>query len=290
MKLPPRRFAALLVVSAAMAAACGPGPTPTPTGSPSATAAPGTAAIPGPPFEPRANTSPAPSAAEVAAMKDIVPAGAPTATLGDTTFAAATPAADQVQAKGFEGVASYGHGAGWRGIDLKYAYTNNGGVHPDKNCGQAAAATLLTYYNVYPKPAVNDAYRVRALEYAYPQDVAFGLLGSSWQLMQKMVSREGLRNVGFSYGETAMKNAVAAGHPVIVMMDVGAAGWNAWGLHWTVVYAYDNNFVYLTNWKFDKWGASAGQDVEPWSWFRAGRDTYLTRGGGFANWNLVAYN
>jgi hypothetical protein len=61
-------------------------------------------------------------------------------------------------------------------------------------------------------------------------------------------------NYQWSEGEDELKRWVDAGHLAVVMLDVGAThgeGFNPVGAHWTVIYAYDQDGVYLSNWPRD---------------------------------------
>ncbi len=70
---------------------------------------------------------------------------------------------------------------------------------------------------------------------------------------------------------TALHNALNSG-PVIVCLDVGAAGWGKPGLHWVSVFGRTSKHYYLTQWQ-----GGGGNRVSR-EHFLAGWQTWLTTG------------
>jgi hypothetical protein len=130
-----------------------------------------------------------------------------------------------------------------------FEYVNQDGNYPINCCGQAAMATLLTRKGLMKTASAST--NVKTLEAAYPPDIAWGYLGTSKQRMQQMVQAHG-RSMLTHTGYNILKSRVAQGTPVAVMLDVseGMAGTSASPAlagHWLVVFAFDNKWVYTTN-------------------------------------------
>lgn len=159
------------------------------------------------------------------------------------------------------GVVPYRNRPGYAGMNAIFQYTNSDGKDASNTCGQAAIATLLTYWGLRQADKTNGL--VRMVERSVPPDGIkwLGFNGTTAARLEWGLGRYGLKHtwVGASGGgrgdhgyrarsREELKKWVAAGYPVMVMVDVGQAGWGVSGLHWTVVYAYDDDNVYLTNW------------------------------------------
>jgi hypothetical protein len=173
------------------------------------------------------------------------------------------------------GVTYYGTG----GI---FQYTNDGTPDTNRACGQAAIATILTYYGIKPKDTgysvINEVYS------RYGPDIAWGILGTSWQQMGRALSGYGVPYNWYS-GEAGLRNALNQSKPCIVMLDVGAIpeeGWG-WGGHWVVAYGYDAYNIYLTNWNGDAQGYDDGGKCT-WTAFRKAWTAQLARANGTANY------
>jgi hypothetical protein len=163
-----------------------------------------------------------------------------------------------------------------------FEYTNDGARNRATACGQAAIATLLTAWGV--KSADTGNTLIREIESRYPQDVAFGNLGTSWQRMEQALKGYGLKTF-WTKGLGELMNYVKAGYPAAVMLDVGrikVPGFEGWGGHWVVAYALDNNNIYLTNWGGDGTTCS-------WKDFNTAGHTWLTTANGTTDKALVAY-
>ena len=142
-----------------------------------------------------------------------------------------------------------------------YFNQDSGGVHPGTCCGQAAIYSVMrTKGKSYPSGFKNFVK-------TYPPNNFFGMLGTSWQEIVRVLKANGFK-VAQQQGEGNLRNALKTG-PAIVCLDVGAAGWNGWGLHWTAVFGYTSLTYYLTNW--DGTGYTCSRD-----YFNKGWDTWLT--------------
>jgi hypothetical protein len=136
-----------------------------------------------------------------------------------------------------------------------FEYTNCDGGYVRTNCGQAAAATFLTFHGKLA-PGEDRARRIMAdIERSYPPDNVHGFLGTSRRRVVRICKAFGqaLRPV---QGERALKFWLAKGQPVIVMLGVSAGkflGFDLPGGHWMVAYGYDAGNVYLSNWGKMSW-------------------------------------
>jgi hypothetical protein len=136
-----------------------------------------------------------------------------------------------------------------KGLTSIFEYVNEDGNSPINCCGQAAMATLLTKKGLMK--TASAATNVKTLEAQFPPDIAWGYFGTSKQRMEQMIKAQG-RWMQTHTGHNALKLNVGVGIPVAVMLDVskGMAGSaSAQGLagHWMVVFAFDNKWVYTTN-------------------------------------------
>jgi Peptidase_C39 like family len=182
-----------------------------------------------------------------------------------------------------------GKGPYW-GINGLYWYNNDGAQSKDlfgkvqddswRSCGQAAAATVRRLWKVTPANDFSDA-PVRNLYNRFPADGYLGVLGTSWQRVRSMLQDGGL-SVQIIKGENDLKNSVANGNPVIVMLDCGKfPEWNyQFAGHWVVVYGYTRSRVYLSNWK--------GDGSTTWENFRKGWiNNVMVNGGGMSEMGIV---
>ena len=152
-----------------------------------------------------------------------------------------------------------------------YEYTNSGveSQYQYNACGQAAVSTVLTALGIKPEDPTDAV--MKEVYKRFPPDILFGKFGTSWMRFQKA-----LKGYGASYrwleGEQSLRSVIASGGLAVVMLDVGATqdeGWGSIGAHWTVIYAYDTDGVFLSNWPRD------GKCT--WANLRRGWDTQLTR-------------
>lgn len=159
-----------------------------------------------------------------------------------------------------------------------YQYTNNKDYYESQNCGQAAAATVISYHGKAPfYAAINGKTKIQDdmdNNWWHRPDI-LGRYGTTPLRVQSILHDYKLNTWFMGGGETALRKWVGAKYPCICVVDVGAAGWKdngkpMSGLHYTVVYAYDANNYWCTNWQvsskvprttFTKsWRGLAGQD------------------------------
>jgi hypothetical protein len=135
--------------------------------------------------------------------------------------------------------------AGYTGRYSTYwDYTNRdaGGLYPHNCCGQAAVFSALKTMGMIEGS-------LKSFVQKYHPDVFGGSLGSSKELIKKMV-RENGRYIHNTYEESGLRNSLRSG-PVIICLDVNAAGGDKWGLHWVCVFGYSASRYYLSNWYED---------------------------------------
>ena len=159
-------------------------------------------------------------------------------------------------------------GKGYRGLAQIFEFINDDGELFYRNCGQAAAATMLTHEGVL-QPSVESAMQVmRAVENAHPPDNLFGWLGTSRRCVKRICKAHRVDLVAID-GEQALRRELDRGNPVIVMLAVAGGkflGFDLPGGHWMVAYGYDDENVYLTN-----------CGTMTWLEFRAGWDALVPR-------------
>ena len=199
---------------------------------------------------------------------------------------ASTPSAAQVKNPPADGAQTFGQaydtnngGNGYVGQQHMTWYSNDGASDEKKSCGQAAVATMLYFRG---KTTDRSIRVVRDLYFQWPADGYGGIAGTSWQRIQTMLQARGL-HVHIVQGLPAIKQEIANGNPVIVMLDVGKCPeWNfQWGGHWVVAYGYNKSSIFLSNW-------TNADGHTPWNTFNSAADTWLTHAGGFANYGIVA--
>ena len=145
-----------------------------------------------------------------------------------------------------------------------YTNADSNGAHTNSCCGQAAIySALRTRFG-------SQKLGFPAFVRKYPPDIVGGSFGTSWQRIRQTVVASGYK-LGIQYGETALHNALNSG-PVIVCLDVGAAGWGKPGLHWVSVFGRTSKHYYLTQWQ-----GGGGNRVSR-EHFLAGWQTWLTTG------------
>jgi hypothetical protein len=138
----------------------------------------------------------------------------------------------------------------YHGVGRIFEYTNDDGGCVRTNCGQAAAATLLTFHGKLP-PAEDQARRIMAeIERHHPPDNLGGIFGTSRRRVERICRSFGLRLRPIA-GEAALKTHLDYGNAVIVMLGVSGGQFLGYELpagHWMVAYGYDAEHVYITNW------------------------------------------
>jgi hypothetical protein len=145
--------------------------------------------------------------------------------------------------------------ADYLGTAAIFEYTNSDGSHVRTNCGQAAAATFLTFHGRLA-PGAEQAHQVMAeIERYHPPDNLGGVLGTSRRRVIRICRAFGQAVLPIR-GEVALKSRLGRQHPVIVMLGVPAGrfhGFELPGGHWMVAYGYDAEHIYLTNWGRMSW-------------------------------------
>jgi hypothetical protein len=123
-------------------------------------------------------------------------------------------------------------------------YTNrdSGGLHTRTCCGQAAVYSAL---RTMGSPGITFPSFVRK----YPPNVLGGTLGSSKELIKEMVLDNGCFWMP-TFEESGLRLDLLSG-PVIVCLDINAAGNDGFGLHWVTVFGYSASRYYLSNWTTD---------------------------------------
>lgn len=173
-------------------------------------------------------------------------------------------------------------------VERIHAFTNTRGCSHDNDCGQAAVATLVEHWrlNVHPevprtvadanipdpmtrKPRMYPANNVfvDAIWRDYPTDAPFNAW--TWkEQIAKALSGYGLSNVQIGHSVPFGNGAdewnevrpwIDQGFPVVVLVDFGPLTGAFYGLHWTVLYKYENGNVHLTN--------MGGREVLDWKTF-----------------------
>jgi hypothetical protein len=131
-----------------------------------------------------------------------------------------------------------------------WQYTND--ETNGNSCGQAAAATALTYYSPTAFKPRTDSSLTRTLvdSWNWRPDVGFGIGGTSPKRMESMLRDNGLQCAWID--KARIQDYVRSGYLVICMLDIhpDKGGWlNSSGFHWVCVYGVDGNGYYVTNWR-----------------------------------------
>jgi hypothetical protein len=145
--------------------------------------------------------------------------------------------------------------ADFRGVPCIFEYINDDGGYVRTNCGQAAAATLLTFHGKLRPDAERARQVMAALEREHPPDNVGGLLGTSRRRVARILRAHGVR-LRVVEGEEALRRELDRGHPVAVMLGVSGGTFLRFDLpggHWMVAHGYDRDHVYLTNWGSMTW-------------------------------------
>ena len=144
---------------------------------------------------------------------------------------------------------------GYQGLAQIFEFINDDGELCCRNCGQAAAATLLTHEGLIQPSAQTATQVMRALENAHPPDNFFGWFGTSRRCVTRICKAHGV-DLTLVDGEEALRRELDRANPVIVMLAVPGGkllGYDLPGGHWMVAYGYDDENVYLTNCGTMKW-------------------------------------
>lgn len=144
----------------------------------------------------------------------------------------------------------------YRGLASIFEFTNGDGAFVRTNCGQAAAATLLTFYGKFALAALEPGQIMDAIEREDPPDNFGGAFGTSRRRVTRICRRHGilLREIT---GEVALRAELSKGKPAIVMLGVSAGRFlgriDLPGGHWMVAYGFDGDRIYLTNHGWMTW-------------------------------------
>ena len=158
--------------------------------------------------------------------------------------------------------------SGYHGLKQIFEFINDDGELCYRNCGQAAAATLLAHEGVLQPSSKPAMLLMRAIEHAHPPDNLFGWFGSSRRCVSRICKTYGVDLQAIN-GEDALRRELDRGNPVLVMLGVSGGkflGYDLPGGHWMVAYGYDSENVYLTN-----------CGTMTWEEFRAGWDSLVPR-------------
>jgi hypothetical protein len=137
-------------------------------------------------------------------------------------------------------------GNGFAGLSEIYQYENADGKDPKTACGQAACATLL----VYICQMSNDIDTLREIEKSHPADLLFGYWGSTPGRIEATLKHYKAGPLKYVDDFESLKSKVRAELPVVCLIQNTGT---VWGIkdsaHWFVVYAYNNDGVFVTNYR-----------------------------------------
>jgi hypothetical protein len=150
--------------------------------------------------------------------------------------------------------------ADFQGTCSIFEYTNYDGACVRANCGQAAAATLLTFHKKLPPELARATSVMAELEHQHPPDNVGGLFGTSRRRVERICRAFGLR-LRVIEGEEALRTHLGYGNPVAVMLGISGGRFLKFDLpagHWMVAHGYDRDNIYLTNWGQMSWDEFRG--------------------------------
>jgi len=153
-------------------------------------------------------------------------------------------------------------GGGFAGLSRLFQFVNEDGRKPETVCGQAACATLLTYY----RARAGDLSTLRAIEKSHPPDVLSGHLGTSPDRIERTLKDYGVSSLTEVNDIATLKRRVGANCPVICLIQNTAGLGGLFGTaHWFVVFAYDDAGVFVTNYSpiHLKWDDFSGKWNSP---------------------------
>jgi hypothetical protein len=136
-------------------------------------------------------------------------------------------------------------GPGFAGLKSIYQYTNDDGQNADTVCGLAACATLLTHCGA-ARPGIET---LREIERNYPADLLGGRLGTTPWHIRKVLHFHGASELRQVRDLEQLKQRVRRLMPVICLIQnsPGLRGLLSGGAHWFLVFAYDEDGVFVTN-------------------------------------------
>jgi hypothetical protein len=156
-------------------------------------------------------------------------------------------------------VAHHGKHRHRHGIHSLMAYVNQDGFIHYRNCGQAAAATALRYKHLFYEQGLTG------IEQNFPPDCALGLFGTSKTQVCNILSALKCHWHEIE-GKKALKHAIQHKHPVLVMLSLPTFLPTG---HWMVAYSYDDENIYLSNYRRHK-------DRMTWETFEEGWDSPIS--------------
>lgn len=136
--------------------------------------------------------------------------------------------------------------SGYEGLTSLYEYVNADGALWRYNCGQAAAATLLSHLD----PARRDQPLLAWLEKEHGPDNLGGWLGTSRRRVERALRAVHWRPRAVR-GENALRQSLAAQRPVILSVQLSLGKFWKWDIpsaHWMLAFGFDSEYVYLSNW------------------------------------------
>ncbi len=138
----------------------------------------------------------------------------------------------------------------YQGLERIFQYTNADGALVRYNCGQAAAATYLTFREIFPASAEDALEVMQQIETDNPPDNLGGWFGTSRRCIER-IGRRHSTPLDEIEGEVELRSWLSRREPVIVMLGVaGLRLLNRIAVpagHWSVAYGFDEKHIYLTN-------------------------------------------
>jgi hypothetical protein len=174
---------------------------------------------------------------------------------------------NKIQVRMADFTTALSRGAGYLGLPQIFEFVNADGRLTKWNCGQAAAATLLTHCGI--SPCERAVAFMNQIERRFPPNIAGGWFGSSRRRVVSICKGHGLP-LTCVRGELDLRAKLSGGDPVIVMLGVCGGRFWKWDLpggHWMVAYGFDANAIHLTNW----------HEPMPWSEFRQRWRSWVSR-------------
>jgi len=166
-------------------------------------------------------------------------------------------------------------------VGIKQNVLKNMSSFTENSCGPAAVACVVEAYSrSHSDIMLPEGRETDTIFASHPPDF-LAIPGTSLNLgttpwhEADTCKAYGLKTNSFSKGSAngipwiQLKNALAARHPVLCMVDLGKLT-DVWGAHWLVVFAYDDNGFYAqnANWQDPEIFIPTAQFEEAWHcWF-----------------------
>jgi hypothetical protein len=166
--------------------------------------------------------------------------------------------------------------SGVTGTKRYYNYNNDDalGKYAKTCCGQAA---MYSYLKTRGSMSISMPQFVNK----YPPNNLGGMLGTSKERIAETFGKCGYKTYN-AWGEDSLRSTLSYA-PVLACVDVGAAGWSGWGLHWVAIFAYDSGWYYLNNWDTPDYACTRDNFMRGWkSWL-------VNSGAWAANMFIVPY-